>query len=55
MKLRMELVKTADGDAVEIEYGGKTEIRQERHYRVIVSEQGVMVEARPGPVDQPKG
>jgi len=53
MKLRMELVTDADGEHVEIEYGGKTEVRQERHYRVVVDEPGVMVEARPGAEAQP--
>lgn len=42
-KLRMELTDKG----VEIEYGGKTEVRQERKYRVVVDDQGVMVEAKP--------
>lgn len=54
MKLRMELVKDADGEHVEIEYNGKTEVRRERNYRVVVAEQGVMVEARPKAVAHPE-
>ena len=45
--LTMELVNTPDGEFVRIEYGNKTEIRDERKYAVQVSDKGVMVEAQP--------